>query len=1139
MKFNLNRAFLPQSRKLSQIVMRVFSLFFLTAIFGFSSGNSFSQNVKIKIDTDKTLSLIQVFDLIHEQTDYKFVYNHDLFAKASKIELKKGKIPIKELVEKSLSAIGCTYVFTDNKTLVVQKIAEIPIGKSDNLPIQQKTINGTVKDQKGIPLPGTSILIKGTNQGTQSDFDGQFSLEISDEDAILVVSYIGFLLQEITVGEQTQIDIVLQEDTAGLDEVVVIGYGVSNIKETTGAVANIKVDDIRQAANTSVDQMLQGRVAGLNLGLSTAQPGARVSANIRADISPRGSGEPLYIVDGVPIINRSTEPGLDSSDLGFWGGVDRSPLSTINPADIESVDVIKDAGTTAIYGSAAANGVIFITTKKGKEGKTTVDYRVSTTVQSPKDYLEFLEAEDFMRQHNRLAYDKYLFDNKYAPYGAQNAPANEFKPLFSNDDIDGAGSGVDYVNGLIKSGFIQEHNLSINGGNENTKIFSSFNFYDNNAILKGSDFQRYNGRFNITQKLGERFNLNIKTNFSQINSNNASTGANEGGGEKFNMLQAAYAYAPNIAVREPDGSYSRSYDSLITNPFAFLEIEDRLRTNRFSIIPKLDIKLLDELTLTVVGGIDRTSATRSFFMPSIVENAQLPDGLALLSTNRNDAYTGETYFSYTKALNNAVVTAVLGTGFYKTMGDGFGLQAVGFFTDALGTGDVDIAAEKLRNKQNSSKFETTRLSQFARINYAIQGKYIINGVVRRDGASNFSKNNKWGIFPGISLAWRISEEPFLENTKISNLKLRVGYGEVGNVVLANNAFQLYSTSGQFTFGNTVQPGVILSQVANPDFKWETNSSIDVGFDYGFFDNRISGSIEIYQKKAIDLIDFDPLPSNNAVGRVVTNVGSTRARGIDLALKTINVLTDDLEWSTNFTFSTSKSEWLKRNPNVALPEYVGENDQLGDFYGWETDGIIRSPEEVPNHMTGAFPGNIRYVDQNDDGVLDVKDVVKLGTRGSRVNFGIGTHLRYKNFSLSAFAYGNAGAPRDFGLFPNSFGLSNSSPSNSLSSIKDIWSSENPNGFLPGIATNPYSGNNPTATTDFLLKKISFLRIKNINLGYNLPIASDSKLPFSKFGVFIDLQNVALFSNYDGFDPELDTVNPYPQALSSTIGLDIQF
>ncbi|WP_431126112.1 SusC/RagA family TonB-linked outer membrane protein [Flagellimonas flava] len=1005
--------------------------------------------------------------------------------------------------------------------------------------LTQMEIKGIVQDELGSPLPGASVIEKGTTNGTQTDFDGNFSLVVSNGNVTLEVSYIGFETKEVSINGQGNIIINLKESTSQLDEVVIIGYGSTTLKESTGAVANVKVDDIRQAANTSVDQMLQGRVAGLNLGLSTAQPGARVSANIRADISPRGSGEPLYVVDGVPIINSSPEPGLNDSDLGFFGGVDRSPLSTINPADIESVDVIKDASTTAIYGSAAANGVIFITTKKGRVGKATVDYRVTTTVQTPKDYLEFLNAENFMRQHNRLAFDRYLFDNKFAPYGSQNAPEDGFVPFFSQSDIENAGQGVDYVGALIKSGFIQEHNLSINGGTENTRIYSSFNFYDNETILKGSDFQRFTARFNLTQKLGERFNLNLKTNLSQINSNNASTGANGGGSEKFNMLQSAYAFAPTIPILEEDGSFSRTYNTLIVNPLAFLTIDDELRTNRFSITPNLDVQLFNELTLSLVGSMDRTTSTRKFFIPSIAEHTLLPNGMAQLATNRNDAYTGEAFLTYTKSFGKSTLSAVLGAGVYKTLGDGFSLQAVGFFTDALGFDNVGIADELLRNTQDSFSFETSRLSQFARVNYTINGKYILNGVVRRDGASNFATNNKWGVFPGISAAWRISEEPFLQDSKITNLKLRVGYGEVGNVVLADNALQLYGISGEFTFGNVVQPGVVLSQVANPDFRWETNTSIDLGLDFGFFSDRISGSVEVYEKKAKDLIDFDPLPSNNAVGRIVTNVGSTRARGIDVALTTTNILTNNFEWATNFTFTSSRAEWLERNPNVPLPNYIGENDDLNAIYGWQTDGIIRSLEEVPNHMAGAFPGNIRFVDQNNDGILDENDVVNLGTWGPRVNFGLGTNFRYKNFTLSAFAYGNAGAPRGFGFFPNTFRLSNSTPSNTLTSARDVWSFDNPDGILPGIASNPFAGNNPTGTTDFLLKKSWFLRIKNINLGYNLPISQNSGIPFQKVRVFLDFQNVALFTNFDGFDPELNATNPFPQALSSTLGVDIQF
>ncbi|WP_298486196.1 TonB-dependent receptor [uncultured Maribacter sp.] len=1008
---------------------------------------------------------------------------------------------------------------------------------------QELSIKGLVSDSEtNQPIPGVNIVLKGTKKGTNTNFDGEYTIEAKVGD-VLQFSYLGFKTEEIVVSKST-LNISLMEDSSMLDEVVVIGYGTSNIKETTGAIANVKIDDIPNSATTSVDQMLQGRVSGLNLGLSSAQPGARVSANIRADISPRGSGEPLYVIDGVPMINDSPEPSLNDSNIGFAGGVDRSPLATINPSDIETVDVIKDASTTAIYGSAAANGVIFITTKKGKVGKTTVSYRATTSTQTPKKYIQFLNARDFMLQHNRLAYDKYLFDNKYAPYGAQNVPINDtFNPFFSQSDINNIGEGTNYLNQIIRLGMVQEHNISISGGSENTRIYSSFNYFNNEAILKGGDFERFTGRFNIIQKLGKKFNLNIKTNFSQVNSNNASSGENGGGSEKFNMLQAAYTFAPTISPLAADGNFSRSYNTLIMNPLAFLTIEDKLRTNRFSITPKLDIKLRDNLTLTTVGSMDRTSANRQFYIPSTAQHSLLPDGMAQLATNKNDAYTGESYLSYNKSFGKNSLSAVLGAGVYKTIFEGFSMQGIGFFTDALGFNNIGAANELLRNTQSSFKSETTRLSQFARINYTINGKYVLNGVLRRDGASNFAENNKWGVFPGISAAWRISEENFLKDTKVSQLKLRVGYGEVGNVVLADNALQLYDINGQFTFGSTVQPGVVLSQVANPDLTWETNASIDIGLDFGFFNNRITGNLEVYQKTARDLIDFDPLPSNNAVGRVVTNVGSTRAKGIDFALNTTNIITENFEWNTNFTFSTSRAEWIDRNPNVPLAKYIDPNGQIGDFFGWETDGIIKSLEEVPNHMAGAFPGNIRYVDQNGDGILDIDDVVKIGTWGPRVNFGVGTSFKYKNLTLSAFAYGNAGAPRAFGYLPADLSttVAGLTPSNTQISVKDTWSVDNPNGYLPGIATNPYTGNNPTdqQRTDFLYKKVSFLRLKNINIGYDFSFNKASKIPISKLRLFVDLQNVALFTNYDGFDPEFDVTNPYPQALTSTLGLDIQF
>lgn len=1009
--------------------------------------------------------------------------------------------------------------------------------------IENKVITGKVTDESGVPLPGVSVVVKDSGIGTTTDFDGNYSLEIPVNAKFLLFSYTGMKPVEIEIAGKMIVNVVMKEDAVGLQEVVVVGYGSMSKSNITGSITSVKADDLPRTAATSVDQMLQGRVPGLTLNINSAQPGGSVDVNLRGSISPRGNNSPLYVIDGVPITNSSSsEPGLMDKDLGFNGGVDRSPLNSINPSDIESVDVLKDASAAAIYGSAAANGVILITTKKGKQGSLSVDYRGSLTLQDPKEYLDYLNAENFMKQHNRMAYDKYLFDNKLSDYGNTDpSSVPSFTPRFSDSEISQAGEGTNWIGMFIRNGHVMDHNISINSGGEKTRLYASANFYDNEAILQNSDFKRYNGRINFDQKISDKIDLGVKSTFSQINSNNASTGGNSGGVEKFNMLQAAYAFAPNIGIYEEDGSFTRTYDGLITNPAAFLIIKDKLRTNRFFITPKLDIKLTDELKLTGIVSMDRNTSTRNFYLPAAAENAQLPDGMAQLSTNRIDNYTGESYLSYTKEFDNSTLSAVAGFGVYKSINDGFGMQAVGFFTDAFQDHNVSVSSNLLKNIQNSYRDERTKVSQFFRVNYSLYDRYIFNFVGRRDGSSIFAENKKYGFFPGASVAWRLNKESFLKDVDhLSDLKLRIGYGASGNEsILSGNSFQLYRPGLRYGFGEGIYTGVVLAQVENKDLTWETDISINLGIDFGFFDNRIAGSIDLFQKTANDLLDFNLLPSNNAVGRVAANVGSTRSQGLELALNTINVQSNNFKWESYFTFSTYKATWVERNPEVAFADYIDEKGGISDIYGWETDGIIKSVQDIPSYMPNAFLGNVKYVDQNNDGVLNIDDVVKINNWNPDFSFGIGNTVTYKNFDLNFYVYGNIGQPAYYGYAPNSLGIAGSSPLNTLTTIKDVWSIDNPSGNLPGIASNPYSSFNPTGIDDFNLLDASFARIKNISLGYKLPSLKFLNGTFKNVRLFVDFQNVALISNYKGFDPEYSSINPYPQAFSSTFGIDLSF
>jgi TonB-linked SusC/RagA family outer membrane protein len=1115
-------------------ILRTMKLTLLLIVLGAfqTFANSFSQTTEITLDL-KNAPMAQVFHEIELQSDVRFLYINDV-VQGKTITMNLENKNLEEVLDKLRTETKMKFTVLENNLVVITPSA----------PAQQgvKITGKVTTTMTNEPLPGVNVLEKGTMNGTITDLNGNFSLTVAGPASELVFSFVGYLSEEVEVGGKTTINISLTETIESLQEVVVVGYGTVRKVDLTGAVGSVKTKDIPMAATTSVDNMLQGRVAGMVMRLNSAQPGGKFN------ITVRGGSNPLYVIDGVPITNNDNiETGIIDSELGYSGGVDRDPLSSINPSDIESIDVLKDASAAAIYGSAAADGVILITTKKGKAGKANVEYRGSYTVQKPKDYFDLMGSKDFMIQHNRFEMDQFLLSRQNAPYGTKVSTPPEL--FFSQETIDTTTTNTDWLDLLMRNGKIQEHNISVTSGNEVSKLFSSFNYFGNDALLENSTFKRYTGRVNFEQQIVKRIKLGVNMTFSQINANNASSGANSGGPEKYNMLQAAYVFSPAIPVYDDMGNYSKTYDPKITNPAAFLIINDLNKNNRFFATPNLEIEIIKGLKMNVVGGIDKQSSTRSFYLPKIVQNVQLPNGMAQLLSNKIDNYSTEGYLTYNRIFGPHSLTLLLGAGYYKSLNDGYGLQAVDFFTDAFTYHNIGIASDDVQDKMNSYHYESTKISQFFRMNYSLQEKYLLSVVGRRDGSSRFAKNKKWGFFPGVSAAWRISKEQFMKGfDAIADLKLRLGYGTAGNEgSIGNNPWKLYGTGYPFLVGSTSYPGVTLSQLENPDLTWETDINTNIGLDLGLFRNRVSLVADYYIKTKKDLLSYNALPSNSPVGRIADNVGSQRSKGWELTLSSKN-LVGTLIWSTDFTLSTYDLNWVERNPRVALASYIKVDDPVFAIYGWKTDGLINSADDtvgyVSNMTTNAQMGNIKYVDVNKDGLLDEKDVVMLDDGIADWSLGLNNIFKYKGIDLNIYIYGLLGrkAYNGYRNFLSPTGIMDDIyPYNTITGIKDVWSSDNPEGIYPGVSesSNAYNGNNPTSTNDFWLMDAGFVRLKNITLGYSLPQAWLSPIRLASVRIYADVQNLYVYSKYKGIDPELSDVNPYPQALSMTFGLSVAF
>ncbi len=1004
---------------------------------------------------------------------------------------------------------------------------------------QQRTITGKVVDGNGDEVIGATIKVLGTTTQAISDLSGNFIIA-APANATLEINYIGFQTTKVNIGNKKTLSITITEDDKMLDEVVVVGYGTSRKKDLTGAVSSVRAKDLNTVSSSSVSQMLQGKVSGMSAIQGSAQPGASIKINIRGAVSPNGSNSPLYVIDGVPIQNNTT------ADPGIFGGFDnktgvsRDPLNTLNPNDIESIDVLKDASAAAIYGASAANGVVIITTKSGKVGKVKVDYRSTLTAQIRKNYPEVLDAKSFREQANFWTKEYYLFKNNMGAFGDVPEDLSGYTPVF--DDVNGYTANTKWIDEVSRQGFIIDQDVSVNGGSEKTKYYFSYNYYGNQGMLKQSDMKRHTVRLNIDQEFSKRIKAGVKFTYSNLSASSTSTGS---AGKGDNMLLNVFRFAPDVPVYDEDGKYSRSYNKLFNNPASYSDIADETTTDRIFVAPTIEVKLLKGLSLKGVGGFDQTSTQRNFHIPVKAMYTSEIEGFVSMGQSKVQNISGESFLNYDKVFGGIHhLSGVLGVGYYKTVSYGFGLAGSGFFTDAFGYNNVGIASNKDKEAISSWRTERTKLSQFVRLNYSLMDKYLISATARRDGSSYFAENNKWGVFPSVSVAWRISEEKFLKDkTPLSDLKLRIGYGAVGNEnVLGTNSMSLYKSGYNYLIGSSMQTGLALTQVANPNLKWETDYTTNIGLDFGLFDQRLTGSIEYFHRGAKDLLDYQQLPANNAVGRVAANIGETQSKGFELALVSHNITNQKFTWETNFNLSYFKANWVKRNPEVALADYIGEKDDIDQIYGWKTDGIIRSKEDIPSYMPEAKVGNIKYVDINGDGVLDSKDVVKLGNSTPRWYAGLGNSLSWKGFDLNFYFYGAFGMKKAQGQLPDAdiIGNHGNAPSNTYVRIYDVYSVQTGKGCLPGIATNVYDNSNPTGTHDFYLMNGSYIKLKSITLGYALPQSIFMKSNFIKScRFFLDAQNVFTITSYKGFDPELATDLPYPQAVSLSFGFNLGF
>lgn len=1092
-------------------------------------------NVSIEL---RNASLKEFFRAIEQQTPYSFSYRDSELEGKPTVTVDVVNADVAKLLSTELAKAHLRY------TLVEDKIVITPQTERENVTFLLK---GRVTDNSGQAIIGASVLMKGTTTGVITDLDGNYSIRVRKGDE-LVFSSLGYVDYEYKAGSLAVVDITLEEDAELLEEAVAVGYGTTLRKNLTTSVATIKTENISKGATSNMSQMLMGKAAGLRANISSPQPGGNV------DISIRGGGTPIYIVDGIMMPDGSLEVGHGTIETP--NSINRAGLAGLNPGDIESIEVLKDA-SAAIYGINAANGVILITTKKGAEGSPRVSVETSYSFVRNYKYLQPLSSEEYMNFANIFSKESYLLNHEMMPYGV-NEYDGGWSPVFYPDQIASA-TNTDWLDYILRPGSINNHSISITGGSRYVKYYIGGNYYDQVGTVINSNMRRYTLRTNLSAQVFPFMKINTILNINSnrfVNSNADGGGA---GGVGKDALQSALMFPPNYQVYDSDGNYMR-YRST-ANPAEMKMYSDNTSTSGWYANISADINIYkDILILRGVYGLNRESAKRSLYIPTDMlwyEVSGISRGH--IGDAERDDQTIEGMLMYKQNFSDIVnVEAVLGMGIYNQSGSSL---EVDYKNANDNIGPDNIAAAEGPFTPTSSKWANEKRSQFARVAVDVLDRYVVSGTVRRDGTDKFFPGKKYAWFPSVSVAWKLSNEPFMKNIGwIDLLKIRASYGVTGRDNLGTSLYGLYSMAPSYVkFDNNTINYIpyIKSGADYPDVTWEKTIMKNIGIDFHFMKNRLWGSVDVFRNDVTDLLGNAPGEPLSMVGTRPVNYGHYYRSGVDVALNSLNIKsTGGFTWSSMLTLTHYNMYWLERTENYDYQEYqIREREPMNANYFYHVTGIINAdrsnmPEsQLSLGENSQKPGYPIIEDRNKDGIIGVEDIY-MDDVLPKISIGFGNTFTYKNFDLDIFLYGQFGATRYNYAFQwaNAGTLSYSPPQNSNQYAYRLWNSQtNTDGTLPGIATTRSDALPGNAGWDLGRQDASFVRVRNITLGYNL----DGKLlgkVLSKriegIRIYFDAQNPFTFTTFSGVDPEIYTGNSsspagYPMVRSYTIGAKFNF
>ncbi|WP_280745213.1 MULTISPECIES: TonB-dependent receptor [unclassified Parabacteroides] len=1109
--------------------MRLTVILSLLTIFCASAVNGYSQKAEISLNL-QDVTLEQALNAVKQQSEYSFWYRNEEINLDKLLSVHIEKQPINNVMDNLLADQGVNYTI-DDKHIIIYKKA----GESSNVPARQqdKRITGVIVDESNLPIIGANVIVKGTSLGTITDIDGKFSLEVP-VNAILQVSYIGYTSKEVAVGNQSTLRIILEEDSKTIDEVVIIGYGSVKKSNLTGAVSSIKTTELQQTPITSIDQGLAGRASGVQVTQTSGMPGAVASIRVRGSSSLQGGNEPLYVIDGFPVYS--------GGGFGETGGKSQmSGLATVNPGDIESIEILKDASATAIYGARAANGVVLVTTKSGKKGRDIVTFESSWGIQSVAKKIDLMNAQEYAALIN----EAYTNDGLSPYYNATQLA-----------EIAKLGKGTDWQDELFRTALTQSYQLSFSGGDEKTTYAISGGYFDQEGIIINSEFKRYSLRLNLDRQMSKTFKVGTHMSGSHTISKSPPTDV----GDRLGVITGAMKMSPiqPIYENEETGEYTQMNipGLLIANPIATAkeQIYDNATTRVLGDV-YAEWEFLPNFKAKVSVGTDVMYLKANHYTPSNIYQA-MGTATATINTYRSINWLNENILTWNKTINDIHDLSVLG-GFtiQRNNVETVKASSKGFVNDVMKYNNLGAASTYL--KPESSATQWSIMSYLARVNYSLYDKYLFSVNARIDGSSRFGDNNKYGFFPSGSFAWRLSEEEFMEATRsvISNLKLRTSYGFTGNTEIG--VYESLATLGNnnWTIGNGLVSGFYPNRIPNPDLKWEKTGQFDLGIDVGFVDNRFRITADYYRKKTTDLLYNVAIPNASGYSSMLKNIGSVENKGVELSLESDNV-TGIFNWTTAFNISFNRNKVLELGGEEYKEMDEGDGHlktgsirrlvvgkPIGVFYGYRFDGIFQNEAECAEQISSASPigvGLRRYKDLNGDNKVDANnDREILGDSNPKFFGGLTNTFGYKGFELNVFlqySYGNK-------IF-NYNAMELEAPTGGQNVYKDLvnrWTPTNPSNEYAKASTN-----RNLLVSDRFVEDGSYLKLKTLSLSYSFP-----NLKFKHIGglrLYVTAQNLLTWTDYRGYDPEVsyrgastleagEDFGGYPQSRTYMFGVKI--